>query len=104
MVWYDFDGPNDAAETIRLNSVDFISTINTKLTITEGADWVEITNDHDATGTNVQNPTTIEGLNADQLSVTVMARWSNVNSFQATFTTASAWNNDKRFFLFSGPM
>ena len=106
MVWYDFDGsdPNGVpTETVTLNGVDFVSTINPKLIITEGNGWISIANDNAAAGNTVADITNINNLNAAQKSVAALARWSNVNSFQATFA-ANSWPNDKRFFIFSGPV
>ena len=102
MTFLDIDGSQDGMETIRLHGINLYKTVDPDTTITDGADWVQVENHFSSAGSNVDNPTDIDNLTAEQISVAIMAQWTNVDSFQATLTMDNSFDTN-RFMMFSGP-
>jgi hypothetical protein len=68
-----------------------------------GVDWVEVSSNFTKAGTdNIPNPNSIATLTDEQLSVSVTARWRNVNGFTIDITMDPVWPSASRGFLFSG--
>lgn len=102
MTFYDLDGERDGVETVRLEDIDeFVLPETVNADVTSGEGWVQMSNNIEKSGVeNVQNANTIV-LNDEQLSVSISARWRNVNSFRATLSM-NTWPAVGRFIQFSG--
>ena len=63
---------------------------------------MQIENDRSLVSSDdVLNPTSLTGLSQEQLDIAVVAKWTNIDKFTATFTINTGDNNS-RFILFSG--
>ena len=52
---------------------------------------------------NVANPIDMDTFTAEQMTVAIIAKWINVNSFRATLTL-DTWPEVSRYMMFAGPM
>ena len=97
----DLDGPHAGTEVVRLHDAEsYIVPDDTNLDITTGTNYIQASN---YIFPDVPNPTDVNALTEEERRVTMVGKWSNVNSVRITITV-TAGDAFTRFIDFGGAL